>query len=258
MRRIPFQLPPVPTENICITGQDATHIRKVLRMQQGDLLCLFDGRGNEYEALIDSIDTKGVHLALTGIQRSIPAPPVHLDIAIALLKEKKIDELIRPLTELGAGTIRIFPAARSVPVLKKEKAEARMERWQKLAMESLKQCCGSHMPEILFHKDSSPLLLDPAPGEKRFLFWEGTDSSQWSEGKKTAPLHIRAVFGPEGGFDPEEVQAFFRAGYKVLGLGPRILRAPTAVLAGTALLQYLYGDLSLPPFPGRWEGQGHP
>ncbi|TYT73616.1 RsmE family RNA methyltransferase [Desulfobotulus mexicanus] len=253
MRRIPFQLPASPPEHVCITGQDANHIRKVLRMQQGDPLCLFDGKGNEYEALIHRMDTEGVQLTLTGIQRSIPAPPVHLDIAIALLKEKKIDELIRPLTELGAGTIRIFCAARSVPVLKKDKAEARMERWQKLATESLKQCCGSHMPEILFHKDSSPLMLDPAPEEKRILFWESTDSSHWSEEKKAMPLRIRAVFGPEGGFDPKEIQGFFRAGYKPLGLGPRILRAPTAVLAGTSLLQYLYGDLSLPPFPGLWK-----
>ncbi|MCW7752862.1 16S rRNA (uracil(1498)-N(3))-methyltransferase [Desulfobotulus sp. H1] len=252
MRRIPFPLLDSSPSTLTITGQNAEHIRKVLRMETGDTLCIFDGKGNEQKAIIERIDSKGVHCTPTGAIRRIPPPPVHLDIAIALLKEKKTDELIRPLTELGAATIRIFVANRSIPVLKKDKVNLRMEKWQKLASESLKQCCGSHIPEILFHDGMAPLLHGDGGEEMRLLFWESTQTSKWP-GTESSPHRIRAVFGPEGGLEPAEVQALTNAGYQVLGLGPRILRAPTAILAGTALLQHRYGDLSLPPMDGRWQ-----
>ena len=246
MPRIPVSMPQFPPDTLTLTGQDAIHVRNVLRMQPGDLLCLFDGRGNEYDTRITAVDGTGVHLRLCGARRCIPDSPVHLDIAIALLKEKKIDDLIRPLTELGVRTLRIFSAKRSVPVLREDKVKARLERWQRLATEALKQCGAGHMPDILFHDTLSPLLEDGQEHEMRILFWESTRTSPWPD-PHARPSRIRAVFGPEGGFETSEVEAFQRAGYEILGLGPRILKAPTAVLAGSALLQFRYGDLSHPP-----------
>lgn len=246
MPRIPFSMPDPPVSSLVLSGQDAIHVRRVLRMQPGEKILLFDGKGREYDAEITAMDSCGVHLELCGLNRRIPAPPVHLDIAMALLKEKKIDDLIRPLCELGVQTIRIFPAKRSVPVLTPGKVSARLERWHRLASEALKQCGAGHVPEILFHTSLAPLLPAEEEQEMRVLFWESTQTSVWP-GQETLPARIRAVFGPEGGFEEEEVLAFRRAGYQILGLGPRILKAPTAILAGSALLQFRYGDLSLPP-----------
>lgn len=251
MRRVPVDMLPPEGEEILLMGEEALHLRDVLRAKSGDRVVLFNGRGGEGEALIVQITKQGVSLKILNRQEGLLPSPLFLAVGIALLKENKVDELIRPLTELGVRSIRIYQADRSVPSPNADKMEKKLARWNKLAVEAMKQCGVSHFPEIFFHR-SLFAFLEESRGEreqkkaKGIVFWENTKTSAWPDSEEE--FHgIHAVFGPEGGFSEKEVAALLHADFLPLGLGPRILRAPTAILAGTALLQYRYGDLSLPP-----------
>lgn len=251
MRRVPFDLLPPETDEILLTGEEAIHLRDVLRARVGDGVILFNGKGDEYEALILRTEKEGILLKVKGKKEGISPSPLFLTASIALLKENKVDDLIRPLVELGVQSIRIYRADRSVPVLDAAKAEKKLARWSKLAVEAMKQCGVNEAPEISFHKNLAALLEknrenDSFEKTRNIVFWENTKTSDWPE-QKEGMDHVQAIFGPEGGFSKDEVKALLDANFLPLGLGPRILRAPTAILAGTALLQYRYGDLSLAP-----------
>lgn len=246
MRRMPCLIPDPAPETLTLTGQDATHIRNVLRMTPGDFLTLFDGAGTDHEAEILSVTTEGVSVRLTGITRTEAAPATEIVIAMGLLKEKKIDDLIPPLTELGVSEIHVFRSSRSIPVLDPKKVTKRLQRWERIATESLKQCRRSRLPRLFYHDSPAPLFTRAAPEEARVLFWE--EATMPLASLATASCRrLTAVFGPEGGLSPGEADQFRQAGYVTAGLGPRILKAQTAVVAGATLLQYLYGDLHQPP-----------
>lgn len=263
MRRIPFAMQSTTVEKILLTGQDAVHLRDVLRAQIGDSVILFNGAGEEYEAVIRDMDRESVSLEIIERRDGIAPSPLFLSMGIALLKENKVDDMIRPLTELGVRRIHVFKARRSIPAPDAGKIVKMLARWSRLAVEAMKQCGVNEAPEIFFHKSLSDLLEAGRREEtsnrksRKIFFWENTKASEWPE-PGGGMDHIHAVFGPEGGFAEEEIEVLLREAFLPLGLGPRILRAPTAVLAGAALLQYQYGDLSLPPVGFHPESSGKP
>lgn len=251
MRRVPFEMPQPAGEKILLKGREAVHLRDVLRVKSGEKIVLFTGRGAEYEARVLQADKDGLLLEVLNLREGLPASPLFLTIGIALLKDSKVDDLIRPLTELGVRRIRIYQAGRSVPSPDTGKMEKKLLRWMRLAVEAMKQCGVNDTPEIFFHKNLAELLgasLEERNGEKtkNIVFWENAQTSHWPDSEEKF-FSMHALFGPEGGFTGEEIELLFRENFSPLGLGPRILRAPTAILSGTALLQYRYGDLSLPP-----------
>lgn len=234
------------TSGPVLTGPDANHIKNVLRLQTGDPVVLFDGAGREYDARIAAIDSAGVRVEIVGERRSETESPVAITIAQGFLKEKKMDDLVRGLTELGMTRFIPFLAERSVARPDPKRLQARAERWEKIALESLKQCRRSRVPDIGATVSFSEMVEFGRQSDLKVLFWEeeaGAGNSPLTQLRADRFGTVFAALGPEGGFTASEAATAREAGFIVAPLGPRILRAETAAIAACTLLQHLYGDM---------------
>ena len=246
MRR--FFIEPDTADNpvVSITGSEARHIKNVLRLKAGDTVRLFDGTGVEYEAAIVHLTAGRAELSIITKDTAAAESPIELAIAQGYLKEKKMDSLIRQLCELGMSRWMPFISQRSVPRPDNKRLDARMQRWQKIARESLKQCRRSVLPKI-----SAPLSFDEVlefgrSCDLKILFWEqetGDLDRKTLTDSMNPVKQALIVLGPEGGFADQEIEKARELGFTISGLGPRILRAETATIAACTLIQFLFGDL---------------
>lgn len=229
-----------------ISGSDARHIKNVLRLVPDDIIGLFDGTGTEYEARITEFFKTGVKLTVTQRSKKKIAPKIQLDIAQALLKDRKMDGLIRQLTELGISSFSPFISHRSVPRPDKNRLSLRAQRWDKITKESLKQCRRGYIMTIKEVVSFENMLDYAKKSDLKIAFWEDAAEPIGSVvdlNNKAAAKRIFAILGPEGGFTSEEINMAREAGFVTASLGPRILRAETATVTACALLQYLFGDI---------------
>ncbi|MDJ0781463.1 MAG: RsmE family RNA methyltransferase [Desulfosarcinaceae bacterium] len=231
-----------------IVGPDARHIAQVLRMQPGELIELFDGSGWVYEARLEDVHPQRVRVSVTRRYQSPSESPLKLTVACGYLKEKKMDLLARSLTELGVHHWWPFFGMRSVPSPEPKRLAARVARWQKISLEAVKQCERGRPMTIEIHQNLAAVLAAEASSEVKLLFWERGDSDQrFSQGQRSAAASALLLLGPEGGFAPREIAAAHSAGFDSVSLGPRILRAETAVQCACALVQHRYGDMGKSP-----------
>ena len=228
-----------------IFGSDAKHIIKVLRLKESDRLFLFDGRGFDYEAEIARISPEKVEVNVLKKFPSKSEPVVHITVAQALLKDRKMDDIIRHVTELGIFKWIPFPAHRSVSRLDRRRLFSRMERWERIAIESLKQC-GRNKPPAIISADSFEAMLSLSENsDMKIIFWEN-ETAALTDFKSLHEKPVQHIFmgiGPEGGFTDEEIEKATACGFRTLSLGPRILKSDTATVSACTLMQYLYGDL---------------
>ena len=157
-----------------------------------------------------------------------------------------MDRLVRQLSELGAARWMPFICDRSVARPEGGRAQARQERWRKVAVEALKRCRRGDLMQI-DDVVGFDRLLERAPAhDLRIVFWEHASeplTAQRFSGSPAGPASVLIVLGPEGGFAEEEVRAAETAGFISASLGPRILRAETAAVAACTIVQHLFGDL---------------
>lgn len=228
-----------------ITGNEAVHIRHVLRLKPGDIIALADGAGFHYKAQILRISAEGVSVKILEKFLATSESPVRISIAQALLKDRKMEDLIRPLSELGIHRWIPFVAHRSVPRLETKRVDQRTARWEKIAREAVKQCRRGQILQIDPIVSFNQALELGQSSDLRIVFWE-------NESEKLHPDNLNcrkpicdifALLGPEGGFTDDEIRKAKESGYISISLGPRILRAETATLAACSILQHLFGDL---------------
>jgi len=229
-------------QNVRIMGQDARHIRRVLRLKPGDPLSMTDGKGMDCRGEIISMDANHVRVQIIKEEAASTESPLNLILCTAMLKHKKMDEIIKQATQLGVTQWVPFYSSRSVPQSNPKKEARQMERWETIARESLKQCRRGRLVTIV-PPTSFETVLDMARGAShKIAFWEegGLPLNAVKAGRmKTAVILI----GPEGGFTVSEIQKAEKMGFRAFSLGPRILRAETAALSGACLVQYLLGDM---------------
>jgi 16S rRNA (uracil1498-N3)-methyltransferase len=238
-----FYIPPeaVSQPHPVVTGPDASHISRTLRLTVDDRVELFDGTGRGYRARIVSASPKAVSFAIEASFAVSAESPVHITLAQGLLKDRKMDGLIRQLTELGVDCWMPFHAARSVPSPSRKGLENRLARWKKIATEAVKQCRRGRVPRIAPADDFETMLAATADHDLRIIFWEGAERA--FDVQETRAKRIVVAVGPEGGFDAGEMEIAGAHGFITAGLGPRILRAETAALAAFTLVQYCFGDM---------------
>lgn len=239
--------PPLQTgERRRIVGPDVKHIRNVLRLKAGNGVMVTDGSGYEYEAQITAVAAKHVELLILDRSPSRAESTVRITAAQAFLKDKKMDLLVRQLTELGISRWIPFVCERSVPRPEKKRLAARTARWRKIAGEAIKQCRRERLPEIADMMSFGDLVALGGPYEKKLIFWEDETRrlpQDLPARNFSDPGEILMVVGPEGGFSDEEIEQAEKSGFSTVGLGPRILRAETAAIVACALIQYVWGDL---------------
>ncbi|MDL1983091.1 MAG: 16S rRNA (uracil(1498)-N(3))-methyltransferase [Deltaproteobacteria bacterium] len=248
MRRFFIEQTKITSTKIFITGSDAAHIKKVLRMKSGDRIGLFDGRGFEYEARIENLLAESVEVSITKRFLSASESPVQIIVAQALLKDKKMDILARQLTEIGITKLIPFTSIRSVPRPDKKRLSERRKRWEKIAIEALKQCRRGHVTEIGETITFNDVIKIDDECDLKIVFWENESKPISNAVQQVHDRHYRkilAVLGPEGGFTEKEIEDARACGFVTASLGPRILRAETATVAACTILQYLFGDMGL-------------
>ena len=233
---------------LSITGKEARHIVNVLRMKKGEMLILMDGKGQMFEATIEKLHSKEVKVK---IDKSIPSPPpssIYISLAQALIKSHPMDYLIQKTTELGISSIHPFYPERTVIKLKPGHLKNKMDRWAEIMISACKQCGRSTLP-ILNPPLTFEELIKNVVDKKilKILLWEDegrTDLKKFLRSISPLP-HIFAIVGPEGGFTRSEVNLAREAGFQIISLGNRILRAETAAVSLISIIQYEWGDLNL-------------
>ncbi len=246
MRRFFIESTEVNKPTVSLSGSETKHIKNVLRLKAGDTIRLFDRSGFEYDAMIKTLSGGRAELCIARKYPATSDSPVQLIVAQAFLKAKKMDSLVRQLCELGMNRWIPFFSERSIPRPDEKRLAARMQRWQKIAQESFKQCGGSVLPQITVPLAFEDVLELGQACDVKYIFWENEtqplDRTFASRTNHTIN-DILIMLGPEGGFDMREIQKARNYGFEVAGLGPRILRTETATIAACALMQYLYGDM---------------
>ncbi len=245
MRYFFIDQPAAPGENVLIQGSDARHIRTVLRYKPGDRIGLLDGSGVEYEAKVDRLSHSGVDLTIIKTFPSEAESPVQISVAQALLKERKMDAIVRHLTELGISRWIPFLATRSIPRPNPKNMTTRIRRWETISKEASKQCRRSRLMQIDSLKTFGDVLAAGKGHDLKILFWEAETGQKTSELPLQTPKikNIFLILGPEGGFTEVEINQARDADFVTTVLGPRILRSETATIAACTLIQYRYGDM---------------
>jgi len=229
-----------------VKGSDAHHLKNVLRLKPGDKIGLFDGTGFNYETRIVTLLPKSVEVSVIRSFPSVTESSVDITVAQALLKDRKMDLLVRQLTELGITRWIPFIAKRSVPRPDKKRLFVRTERWKKIAKEASKQCKRCCPPEIGPTVSFEEVLSLGKGSDLKIVFWEEESKPVKKElpaSNLKPPEKIFILLGPEGGFASKEVEKAKESGFITAALGPRTLRAETATIAACTLLQYLFGDM---------------
>ncbi len=227
-----------------ISGDDAHHLRDVLKIRVDDLVVVFDGQGREFRARVVSVTRNQIRVAMLDRLEADTDSVLDITIGQGYLKDKKMDGLVRQLTELGVVRWIPFLSSRSIPSPNAQRLQGRYQRWQKITMESLKQCRRNRPMDISPVVGFDEALKLAATSDLKVIFWEGaTAAAVMHRRRPSNPASIFLMIGPEGGFDEKEIGLAKQAGFEVAGMGPRILKAETAAVTAAVLAQFVFGDM---------------
>ncbi len=234
---------------MAIRGAEARHIFSVLRMEQGDPLILFDGKGRRFQARIISAGRKEVQVALERALEPPPPSPVNITLCQSLLKSRGMDDIIRRTSELGVNRILPFTSRRTVVRMDAKKASTRVAHWRTIARDAAKQS-GRRVPAEIASITSLENMLAGLAHEtaSKVVLWEQEQGQDLKEFLRSGPPmagQCIGIVGPEGGFSKGEIQVLQNAGFRPASVGNRVLRAGTAAIALVGILQYEWGDLGL-------------
>ncbi len=228
-------------DTLPLDENEAHYLGHVLRLQRGDALVAFNGRGEERHALVNALQRRGALLELRAAHDALPESPLELTLVQALPKADAMDLIVQKATELGARTIVPVYTEFSVVRLDGDRSDRRVLHWRRVAQSACEQC-GRHSPpdirapadlaEALGHLDDAALrlALDPSAAQPF----------------AAAPHPVSGLvvaIGPEGGFGASDWRSLDAARFTHVTLGPRVLRAETATVTAAAIAQAQWGDL---------------
>lgn len=242
MRRF-FTEPQNICENSAVILEDAAHITKVLRMEPGEHLLLFDGTGWEYTAELTEIDAKACRVKILEKSYSEQEPQTIVTVFQGIPKSGKMESIIQKSVELGVSAIVPTILDRCVVKLDGGKKEAeKLKRWNKVALEAAKQCGRGKVPKVLPPLTLAEVLLQMQTMELALMPYEilghqGDRSlKQILQSKHFGSIGI--LIGPEGGFSDEEAKLADDSSVSLVGLGKRILRTETVASAMLSMIMY--------------------
>jgi 16S rRNA (uracil1498-N3)-methyltransferase len=220
-----------------LPSASAHHALKVLRLNSGDPVVLFDGSGGELHARLDVRASAPV--AVDGQWREVcRESPLDIVLVQALASGDKMDWVIQKAVELGATGIIPVQAARSVLRLAGERTHKKLEHWRQVVIAACDQCGRNRLPFVAPVQSLAAYLAQAQEAARLILVPGGERLSAMQH----VPSSIHILVGPEGGWSDEELALCLRTGSRSIGLGPRVLRCETAGLAALAALQARAGD----------------
>ncbi|MFS0839663.1 RsmE family RNA methyltransferase [Paenibacillus sp. 1P03SA] len=257
-------------DSVVITGDDAHHLARVMRAEEGDRCICSDGASREAIVEITAVDKNRVEAKIIETLEMSAEPAVEVWIAQSLPKGDKMETVIQKGTEIGAARFLPFVSERTVVQYDAKKEAKRTERWNKIAKEAAEQAHRNRIPvieSVLSWKALLKLVSEAADGawicyEKEDGFGIGTAirryfgsrdgrADETGASRKAAegagadgkPARLLLLVGPEGGFTEQEVREAEAAGCVSVSLGRRILRTETAAMVGLACILYESGEM---------------
>jgi 16S rRNA (uracil1498-N3)-methyltransferase len=227
-----------------LAGPEAHHGRNVLRLEAGDKVVLFDGRGREATAEIESAEPSGIRLRKLHEAKSSPLR-CQITLAQAIPKGKNMDLIVQKAVEIGAAEIAPILSDRTVVRLDEESSAAKQSKWQTVAIEAAKQCGQNWLPRVqapqtmaqfFEHRPSFDLhligsLQSDAVHLKKIL-------AEYAAEHGDRPSSVLMLVGPEGDFTPAELSLARSHGCRPITLGPIVLRVETASIYCLSILSY--------------------
>ncbi|WP_439238999.1 16S rRNA (uracil(1498)-N(3))-methyltransferase [Lonepinella sp. BR2919] len=242
--RIPRIYHPEPLENqtTCQLSEDAAnHVGRVLRMQVGEKIELFDGSNYIYPAQITESSKKNVSVTILDRQLDDRESPLKIHLGQVISRGERMEFTIQKSVELGVNVITPLWSERCGVKLDAERMEKKIQQWQKIAIAACEQCGRNVVPEI------RPMmkLQDWCAEQDGALKLNLHPRAKYSI--KTLPeipaAGVRLLIGSEGGLSPQEISQTEQQGFTDILLGKRILRTETAALTAITALQVCFGDL---------------
>ena len=218
----------------------ANHVGRVLRMQAGQALQLFNGDGQDYRATITEAGKKHVQVEVQEAAENETESPLRVVLAQTLSKGDRMDYAVQKAVEMGVSEIVPLTTERCDVKLKGDREDKRLRHWQQVAISAAEQCGRARVPEIQPVMTVQQWLEHARACDLRLVLHHRTERSLNTLEK---PSSIALMIGPEGGLTAEEIALAEDNGFLPVALGPRVLRTETAPVAAIALCQWLWGDI---------------
>ena len=223
-----------------LSGTEAGHMLRSLRLSVGDSFHAFDEDGNRYRMRILEATSRSLRAEVLETFPPEPPPPVAVTLLVGLPKADKMDFILEKATELGVSRVIPFRSSRTIPRVEPADARKRLLRWERVALAAAKQCGSGRPPEVSALIPYAEALRVAGGHDNRVIFYEGEGTFSLKRVLAGMPpgKSVALIIGPEGGFSQDEVREAVAAGCRCAGLGSRILRVETAALAVLAMVMY--------------------
>lgn len=215
-------------EDVAVEGDAYRHLFRARRIGVGERLRVVDGRGRARWGEVARVDRQAARVALAGPAPS-NEPAAWLELLVTTLRPERASWLVEKATEAGASAIRFFNSVRAPRVF----GEGTVERLRRVAASAVEQCHRSLLPEITGPHGWTEVGRLTADAADRWFLDTAAGEGGWGTPVRTSGA---LIVGPEGGWEPDERRELLAAGWRPVGLGPRVLRAETAAVLGVALM----------------------
>ena len=228
-------------EHITLTGENARHIGRSLRMKVGDSLTLCC-EGTEYECVISGFSDSEVYCDVLSSHTSENEPQTRLTLFQAMPKGDKAELIVQKAVELGACEVCFVMTQRCVSRPDEKSFKKRLERLNKVSLEAAKQCGRGIIPKVDGILTFNEVLGRLGGFDKALMCYEKGGISL-SDAGLSRGQSVALFIGSEGGIEQSEADGFTSLGGTLIGLGPRILRCETAPIAAVSVIMHLCGEM---------------
>lgn len=208
-----------------VDGEPYKHLFRARRLAVGDRLRVVDGQGRARWAEVARVDRSAASLAL-GEAAPVNEPSFQLDLLVPTIRPERASWMVEKATEIGVHALRFLHTERAP----RHFGDGTLDRLRRVAAAALEQCHGARLPEITGPHEWRELAGLTGAAEAHWVLDTETEGGGWGDAEGAGALLI----GPEGGWTSEERDELRVAGWRAVGLGPRVLRAETAAVVGAA------------------------
>lgn len=228
-----FYLPDAQIGNISFPEEESKHIVKVLRMREGDVFCVTNGKGSLFDAELIDAHPKRAMATLSNQREGYDNRSFKLSIAIAPTKlNERTEWFLEKATEIGIDEIKLFASYHS------ERRVANVERFKKIVIAAMKQSVKSNMPVVEDMQSFEKLVKQDFDGQK-FIAWIDDDVKEQLCNLYNKGSNVLVLIGPEGDFSKEEVKLAKDNGFVPVSLGEARLRTETAAVVACHTIQLI-------------------
>ena len=228
------------SDSVILTGENASHIARSLRMKVGEEVVLCDGKGMDYCCIIEKITKSEVHLSVAFKTPSETESEIKISVYQGLPKGDKMAEVVKKCTEIGAHDFHPVIMKRSIMKVDEKSAERKLARLRKIASEAASQSRRGIIPEVYAFENFSE-ALEKCECERIIIFYENGGEKLNTVLKKFKEENVKSIaiiIGAEGGIDESELQLAEEKGAVIATLGKRILRTQTAPVCAVSNILY--------------------